>query len=342
MTRLISNNLYFNTWIFKIDDEFNGRGHASLAVDSIKTIVELRKHKVQMTEAIQKKLEEVLIKLVPKKAKIAQPTLYRTWDMYIKRFCKVGGVIEATPMCSVNQLSMPSVSFFIEPNGETRLIGTFDRIEATQYVNGGCFFPSTSLPAFDLMRLSRSISGQLYDKGLIGHVTVDLVTFPDPNDPSAPSLFWAVDINASLSDYASICLFFDILMEGHLDPETGEYEIEPLDETGSEIPSPGGREKGNQSPDAVAKLAAGSRRREPRNFLFCNYLHHPGLSTIQYKTFFHMCRLEQVSFDMEKRQGSTFTMYDSLQSAVIGLLCIGVHRKIAVNYMIDALNFVQN
>ena len=45
---------------------------------------------------------------------------------------------------------------------------------------------------------------------------------------------------------------------------------------------------------------------------------------------------------MEKRQGSTFTMYDSLQSAVIGLLCIGVHRKIAVNYMIDALNFVQN
>jgi hypothetical protein len=27
---------------------------------------------------------------------------------------------------------------------------------------------------------------------------------------------------------------------------------------------------------------------------------------------------------------------------VIGLLCIGVHRKIAVNYMIDALNFVQN
>jgi hypothetical protein len=43
-------------------------------------------------------------------------------------------------------------------------------------------------------------------------------------------LFWAVDINSSLSDYASICLFFDILMEGKLDPETGEYEIESLEE----------------------------------------------------------------------------------------------------------------
>lgn len=84
-----------------------------------------------MTEAIQKKLEEVLMKIVPKKAKIAQPSLYRSWDQYIQRFCKVGGVIEATPPCPPTQLSMPSVSFFIEPSGETRLIGTFDRIEAT-------------------------------------------------------------------------------------------------------------------------------------------------------------------------------------------------------------------
>lgn len=55
-----------------------------------------------------------------------------------------------------------------------------------------------------------------------------------------------------------------------------------------------------------------------------------------------MCRLEQISFDMEKRQGTTFTLYDSLQSAVCGLMCIGVHRKISVSNMIDALNFVQN
>ena len=49
----------------------------------------------------------------------------------MKRFCKVGGVIEATPMCPSSQLSMPSVSFFIEPDGNTQLIGTYDRIEAT-------------------------------------------------------------------------------------------------------------------------------------------------------------------------------------------------------------------
>jgi len=52
-----------------------------------------------MTEAIIKKLEEVMIKVVPKKIRIAMPSLYRTWEIYIARFCKIGGVIEAVPLC---------------------------------------------------------------------------------------------------------------------------------------------------------------------------------------------------------------------------------------------------
>jgi hypothetical protein len=45
-----------NTWIFKIDNEFNGRGHASFSVEKVKAVVELRKKQVQMTEAIVQKL----------------------------------------------------------------------------------------------------------------------------------------------------------------------------------------------------------------------------------------------------------------------------------------------
>lgn len=56
MARLVSHNLYVNTWIFKIDDELNGRGHASVNVEQIKTIVELRKRKVEMTEAVMDKV----------------------------------------------------------------------------------------------------------------------------------------------------------------------------------------------------------------------------------------------------------------------------------------------
>lgn len=52
LSRLIANNLDVNVWIFKMDDEFNGRGHASLNVEQVRTIMELRKKKVEMTEAV--------------------------------------------------------------------------------------------------------------------------------------------------------------------------------------------------------------------------------------------------------------------------------------------------
>lgn len=121
----------------------------------------------------------------------------------------------------------------------------------------------------NIQEFTSSVGKVMYDKGLIGHVTVDLVTFPNPQDPDGHPLFWAVDISAHITDNASACLFFDILMEGELDPMTGEYEIESTDNTFDEPDKRGGGEN-----DFAAV------RKEPRNFMFCNYLHHPGLASI--------------------------------------------------------------
>lgn len=43
LAKLIIANIYVQTWIFKIDDEFNGRGTAYLNLDHIKTLANLRK-----------------------------------------------------------------------------------------------------------------------------------------------------------------------------------------------------------------------------------------------------------------------------------------------------------
>ena len=214
LTKLIANNLYINTWIFKIDNEFMGRGHASLNVETIKTIIELRKKKVDMTESIIKKLQDVITKILPKKVKIAMPSLFKTFDSYMEKFCKHGGVIEAAPLCPASKVSSPSIAFMIEPDGEIEIIGSYDKFYATEYVNAGCFFPQTSLPAMNLHTLCESVANVLYEKGMIGHVTIDLVSFPNPSDPNAHPLFWAVDINNELSENAAISSFFDILMEG--------------------------------------------------------------------------------------------------------------------------------
>ena len=75
--------------------------------------------------------------------------------------------------------------------------------------------------------------------------------------------------------------------------------------------------------------------------MYCKYLHHPGLASIQYKTFFHMCRLESISFDLERRQGSTFMLQDCLQSGVIAMMTIGDDRKQTMEMMVDAMKFLE-
>ena len=139
----------------------------------------------------------------------------------------------------------------------------------------------------------------LYEKGVIGHVTIDLVSFPNVEDPTGHPFFWAVDINLELSDNAAVCCFFDILMEGKLDPQTGEYEItwDKDREDPNQIDSGSDSDNGEElKPKKVKPVKEGTVAKpkllnEPRGFMFCSFLHHPGLAKIQYKTFFHMCRL---------------------------------------------------
>ena len=190
-----------------------------------------------------------------------------------------------------------------------------------------------------MMTICRSIGEILYEKGVFGHVTVDLVSFPDPTSPSAHPLFWAIDLNCSMTDYASSCYFFDFLMEGKLDQLTGKYTVnnanqmksmlgdsthdassrggEDNDDQGSSISSNTKRSELSSDQDSAYKRK-GQRhnysvdyqrdRSEQRTFMYCKYLHHPGISKIQYKAFFHMCRLQSISFDLESRRGTAFML----------------------------------
>jgi len=217
LAQLIAKNLYVTQWIFKIDDEFNGRGHAHLNVDTIKPLQNLKKRQLDPSVDLVDQIKPILAKYLPKKVIIAMPTLFKNWAEYMASFCRVGGIIEAAPTCMRHQMASPSIAFFIEPDGNTQIVGSMDRINAQMHVNAGCFFPQQSLPNMNMMTICKSIGDILYEKGVIGHVTVDLVSFPDPTSPNAHPLFWAIDLNCSMTDYASACTFFDFLMEGQID-----------------------------------------------------------------------------------------------------------------------------
>lgn len=100
LAKLIANNLYVNTWIFKIDDEFNGRGHAFLQVDNIKALGEIRRKQVEINEELVDRIIAILKKQLHAKVKLALGKLYgNSWHEYLQAFCRVGGVIEASPTC---------------------------------------------------------------------------------------------------------------------------------------------------------------------------------------------------------------------------------------------------
>ena len=52
LAKLIATNLYVHTWVFKIDDEFNGRGHAYLNIDTVKPLSNLRKKPIQVGDSL--------------------------------------------------------------------------------------------------------------------------------------------------------------------------------------------------------------------------------------------------------------------------------------------------
>lgn len=44
-------------------------------------------------------IKPILIKYLPGKAIIAMPSLFISWAEYMASFCRVGGIIEASPTC---------------------------------------------------------------------------------------------------------------------------------------------------------------------------------------------------------------------------------------------------
>ena len=83
LAKLIVNNLYVSTWIFKIDDEFQGRGHASFSIEQIKSLNDLKKKQVEVSEELVDKVIGILTRTLPKKVKIATSRLYTTWNEYL-------------------------------------------------------------------------------------------------------------------------------------------------------------------------------------------------------------------------------------------------------------------
>lgn len=102
-------------------------------------------------------------------------------------------------------------------------------------------------------------------------------------------------------------------MEGSLDTVSGHYQID-------------------QSIDS---------RTTERYYFYLPVIEHPGISRVLYKTFFYMCRVQGISFDLELKKGTTFILPDCIQSSVIGLLTMGTSPLECSKFLLNSLKFVE-
>jgi len=354
LAKLIAAYIDVPRWIFKIDDEFGGRGHAYFDVSNLKQAIMLRNERAKFSKAdknywgrpevqegARMRLVENIRKTLRQKTVIACPEVYKDWKRYVKTFTRVGGVIEA---CPPDVRGSPSANLLIEPTGAVTLISTQDQIFATPYRYCGTSFPQKTVPNAAIRGAALAICTKLFEKGVIGYVGIDFVTFWDSG--SNCQRLWAVDLNIGLTRSACSFALFHFLMGGQVDSATGDYMVEPWES--KKPPEAKELTEGSSSIlDGSSMLSSKASSIIPRNkmeercYVAHDCIYHPNLGSMQYGAFFNLCRLHGVAFDLQERQGTAFMLSDSLAGGTIGLLGVGTTQPKAIRAVGKCLKFIE-
>ncbi|CAD8077422.1 unnamed protein product [Paramecium primaurelia] len=253
-------------------------------------------------------LAQLLTKKIKKKLHYAFPHLYGGYHEFIMCIVNRGGIIEGSPLSRLSQIHSISYNFKVEPDGQVSILGSYEKIKTNDIQTIASFSPQSFLNINQEI-VCNQIGQKLYSKGLIGYFTIDTIGYQLDNNKQG---FQVIGLDCFLNQYSSASIYFDFLMRGKLNLSTGNYYVEDT-----------------------------NRQSNVRYSVYCPTIMNEGLDVLQYKTFFQLCRLESISFNLEKKIGSTFILVDSLQSGVISLMTVGINSPQVIKYMIDAIGFIQ-
>eukprot|EP01017_Pseudomicrothorax_dubius_P008921 TRINITY_DN12969_c0_g1_i1.p1 TRINITY_DN12969_c0_g1~~TRINITY_DN12969_c0_g1_i1.p1 ORF type:complete len:196 (-),score=37.18 TRINITY_DN12969_c0_g1_i1:122-709(-) len=151
-----------------------------------------------------------------------------------------------------------------------------------------------------------------------------------------------------IRDSTTAYFYFDFLMRGRFSDAQWNYEAEIEENRTSPVSGGGQGQNGANEPSvsSTRKRSSPANVRQfvktHRRFFYCPYIYHPGLSNSDIKKFFLLCRQQNVSFDLERKEGCSVVLPDDILKGVLSLIAIGESRKTIVKYMVDALNHISN
>ena len=109
--------------------------------------------------------------------------LFPTWKEFQDEFFNQGGIIEGVPPSE--STTALTVDVLIKPDGAINILSSGDQICSAPFEVWGVSVPQSSVPTHQLAEAVRGVASSCQARGIIGHFSVDFVTFIDPYSVSA-------------------------------------------------------------------------------------------------------------------------------------------------------------
>lgn len=319
LAQLVTENLWVKRWLFKLDDEFDGRGIAYCDVtEHLKCFKWAQKEALRYGDKWSKKWaqEAAYIKIhaeVPdiltEHAKPSNTKVYPNWNTFLDLFLAQGGVIEACPPSE--STTALTVDLLIEPTGQITLQCNGDQVHAESDLQcWGLSVPQASVDPPILNAMCKHIGTACKARGILGYVSIDFITFIEPMQMMQE--VWALDLRLHYSDNVAMFQLTRYVTHGHLNPDSHTFSVT----------------QAKSAPKVRRRRLAGSDQldSEPSMNRYCvmtTRLLHTNLAVVHYSVFFQMCRAHGIGYDIKEKQGTVFTLIDSFNRERLGMLTVG-------------------
>ncbi|KAG8574946.1 hypothetical protein GDO81_009395 [Engystomops pustulosus] len=315
LSQLIIDNLLVTRWLFKVDNEFGSGGTAFCDIAAhlpcyTWAVKEQRRYSAETWTqrwAQEKTLQRIAQELPQVLEHYAQPvnrSRYPTWDKFLQVLVNQGGVIEAFPPAeSINCLT---IDLLINPDGEIQILSCGDQIHSSSSLQSvGTSVPQCSVPPDILTSMCNSIGEACKTRRVLGYLSVELVTFIDPQ--SLEQQIWATDLDLCYSDQLAMTQLLLYLTNGTLDCRNSRLTVPPA-------PKKAERPRHKAKPAEAIIL--------DRVAVLSTRLVHTNLSLVYYNVFFQMCKAHGIGYDVKEKQGTVFALLENQKRHRIGMMSI--------------------
>jgi hypothetical protein len=235
-----------------------------------------------------------------------QTYFFRSVERFYAEMVRVGGVVQRYE----EGLKSIAVCAKVFANGSHIVLGTLEKI-SSGFINVGYIFPQKVVPHEVIIEKSKEVLDRLGEQGHVGFVELTVNVFVNDS-------MYLEEVELYSTKITNSIIYFKFLTGGHFSG-SGEFV--------TTVATEGERTETDDGPE------------ESREYCYIPFLLHFGLSDQQANSFFQLCRIGGVSFDLENKIGTTFVVLGSMKDCV-GILTTAKERKKIINFVSKTAEFL--